>query len=64
MIKFENICRLSSVRDLGILFDTKFSFVGRALSIIKSAYRVVGFICRNRKDFKNEGNSLVSYSML
>jgi len=47
----------SSIKDLGIIFDTKFSFTNHVITMCKSAFSVLGFIRRS-------GNVLNSISVL
>ena len=45
--------RVSSVKDLGVLLDVKLSFVLHYDYICSKAFRMLGFIKRNSKDFKD-----------
>lgn len=48
-----SITRSDNVRDLGVTFDTKLSFTLHYESIIASAYKSMGFIMRNCREFHN-----------
>jgi len=43
----ESLSRKTSIKDLGIIFDPKLSFVEHIISICKSAYSILGFIKRS-----------------
>ena len=45
--------RSSMVRDLGILYDDKLSFSSHITEITSSAYKLLGFVIRNAKPFKD-----------
>lgn len=45
------ISRVDSVRDLGIIFDEKLSFVPYVQSVINSAIKSLGFVLRNGREF-------------
>ena len=45
--------RFVTIKDLGIIFDTKLSFSEHYDSIVASALRALGFIIRNSKHFQN-----------
>ena len=47
------IDRVSSIKDLGVLFDAKLSFKMHIHNITSSAYRSLGLIIRQGKDFRN-----------
>ena len=48
-----NINRLECIKDLGILFDNQFTFVGHIQDMVKKAFRTYGFIYRNCRDFSD-----------
>jgi hypothetical protein len=50
----DNIEEISSVRDLGVVFQTNLLFSSHIDYICSKALRVLGFINRNTKGFKNE----------
>lgn len=43
----------NSIKDLGIIFDEKFSFLNHVISICKSSFSVLGFIRRSSNFLKN-----------
>ena len=45
--------RSNSITDLGVRFDRELSFAGHIDNIVSSAYKMLGFIMRNCKSFKN-----------
>ena len=45
--------RLSSIKDLGVVFDERFSFIPHIDQLVASATRTLGFILRNCKYFSN-----------
>jgi len=46
----QNLCRVTKVKDLGVLIDNDLQFKNHTLSKIKTAYRITGLVRRN---FKN-----------
>lgn len=50
--------RPDTVRDLGVIFDPKLSFTGHINHVVSSAYKILGFIIRNCRDF-TKGETLV-----
>lgn len=53
--------RTSVIRDLGILFDHKLSFVPHIESIISKAAKMLGFICRIMHRFSNQNTYQLLY---
>lgn len=53
--------RVESVKDLGVIFDSKLSFNEHALMICKKALRMLGFIFRSCKYFSNISSLLTLY---
>ena len=54
-------CRLSrpeTIRDLGVIFDHKLSFVDHINHTVAAAYKFLGFIIRNSRDF-HKGETLI-----
>lgn len=47
------LSRLSNVRDLGVVFDEKLSFISHIEQVVACASRMLGFILRNSKHFSN-----------
>lgn len=52
-INSDSIDRVNEVKDLGVIFDSKLSFRSHVQSIVKKAYRNLGFVIRTTKDFSN-----------
>lgn len=46
--------RPESVKDLGVLFDAKLSFTLHTEKIVAAAYRMLGFVIRNMRQFRDE----------
>ena len=44
--------RVDSFKDLGVVFDNRFTFVKHITEIIAKAYKTYGFIYRNCSDFQ------------
>jgi hypothetical protein len=53
--KINNIIinRVDSIRDLGVLFSSNLSFTSNINIVINKAFKMLGFILRNTKEFKN-----------
>lgn len=49
----EKLLRKSSIKDLGITFDSKFTFNDHIVSVCKSSYSLLGFIKRSSLFFEN-----------
>lgn len=52
------------VRDLGVLFDRKLTFVPHMEHIIAKASRMVGFIVRNAREFRKAKTKKILYGCL
>src|SRR5436190_2091918 len=48
-----NLHRVSTKRDLGVLFDPKFDFSSHVNDLITCSYRNLGFIVKNSRDFQS-----------
>lgn len=46
------LTRPNTIKDLGVLFDPKLTFIPHLTSLISSCYKTLGFILRNMKDLK------------
>ncbi|KAK9887914.1 hypothetical protein WA026_000217 [Henosepilachna vigintioctopunctata] len=53
MSKCNVLSRSDGVRDLGVVFDKKLSFVPHITQLISSAAKIYGFVIRNGKYFNN-----------
>lgn len=60
----EKIKELDSIRDLGILYDKKLTFVPHINNIIKKASNVLGFVIRKCKTFRNFKTKIIIYNTL
>lgn len=47
------LSRVTSVRDLGVIFDDRLTFGLHIENVVARSYRMVGFIRRSTQDFKN-----------
>lgn len=56
------LSRPQTVRDLGVIFDHKLSFVDHIDRTVASAYRFLGFIIRNSHDFQNSETLILLYN--
>ena len=49
------------IKDLGVTFDSKLSFDVHINNIVNSAFKMLGFLKRNSRDFKNEKTLITLY---
>jgi len=54
--------RLSTVKDLGVVFNAKLSFVPHIEQVAASASKSLGFVLRNCKHFANQSTNKVLYN--
>lgn len=59
-----SLLSVSEIRDLGITFDTKLSFINHINMITSKAMKMLGFIIRISKDFKNIHTLKLLYTTL
>ncbi|KAJ8736962.1 hypothetical protein PYW07_000233 [Mythimna separata] len=59
-----NLCEVDVVRDLGVILDSKLTFVPHVENIISRSQRMLGFVIRNGKVFKSPLTKLVLYNSL
>lgn len=52
------------IRDLGVLFDKKLTFIPHIDNIVTRASRVLGFVIRNGKFFKKPKTKIILYNVL
>lgn len=57
-----NLTKLTSIRDLGIIFDTSLSFIPHIDHIIPEAYKVFAFIKRNCAEFSDPNTAKLIYT--
>lgn len=55
------LIRKNTINDLGITFDSKLSFEPHISTIMRSAFRMLGFIMRATKGFQNHRSVLILY---
>lgn len=58
------LTRVSVIRDLGVLFDTSLSFRHHIENIVSKAKRMLGFIIRMSKPFRNCSSIILLYNAL
>jgi hypothetical protein len=58
------IVKTDEIRDLGVILDRKLTFVPHIESISKKAHRMLGFVIRNTKVFKNNETKILLYNSL
>ena len=56
--------RLRSVKDLGVYYDSEYSFRVHVNNVVLSAGKILGFMLRNCKDFNNISTLTVLYNAL
>jgi hypothetical protein len=56
--------KVSEMRDLGVLFDEKLSFSAHINNLYSSCLRLLGFILRTSKDFKNPHSVVLLFNSL
>lgn len=56
-LKVENV-----TKDLGVWFDTKFTFEKHISTVVNEAFRMLGFLKRNCQDFRNEKTVITLYN--
>ena len=54
-IKGEGLTRVDRVKDLGIEFDQKVTFIPRIEAVMRKAERLAGFLNRNTGNFRDQG---------
>lgn len=63
-ISHETIRELDVVRDLGVVFDAKLTFIPHIDYVVKQASKMLGFIIRNGKVFRNKKTKILLYNAL
>lgn len=48
-----SISRVTTIKDLGLIFDSKLSFESHCNKMVKKAYKMIGFLFRSLSKFKN-----------
>ena len=56
--------RVSSIKDLGVIFDSKFTFRDHIDFVTSKALRMFGFICRNTRLFQNARSIITLFKSL
>ncbi|CAH2088805.1 unnamed protein product [Euphydryas editha] len=60
----ELLKEVETVRDLGVIFDKKVTFIPHIDSIVGSAARALGFVIRNVRSFRHASTKTVVYNSL
>jgi hypothetical protein len=63
-IEGELLNRRQVVKDLGVLFDEKLSFRPHYESIANKSHKLLGFIIRSTKDFKQASSTITLFYSL
>lgn len=63
-LKAQTLSRVNSVRDLGVLHDSRLLFDEHINSIISKATKMLGFLMRNSKDFSDAKTLKILYCSL
>lgn len=64
LIGNEKVQEVDTIRDLGVIFDKKVTFVPHIENIMKKASKMLGFVLRNTRDFKKVGTKIMLYYSL
>lgn len=56
--------RTHSVKDLGVIFDDKLTYVLHCQSVVNASYKMLGFIIRSCKEFKEVGTFKLLFTSL
>lgn len=56
-----NLQRITEIKDLGVFFNSQLSFNQHIENITAKAFKILGFINRNSKDFKNPNTYKILY---
>lgn len=60
----ELINKVDTIRDLGVTFDKKLTFVPHVDNIVKSASKMLGFVLRTCRSFRNNKTKILLYNCL
>lgn len=63
-IKGDKVGELDTIRDLGVTFDRKLTFIPHVDSIIKKSSKMLGFVLRNTKQFRSCKTKIMLYNCL
>lgn len=63
-ISNDKILEVDEIKDLGVLFDKKITFVPHVENIVKKASKMLGFVLRNSKGFKHVTTKIMLYNSL
>lgn len=58
-----NLSTINSIKDLGVLYDSKLTFSHHIITMVSNAYKMLGFIRRCSQDFKNPESFKLLYNM-
>lgn len=63
-LQLTEISRLTEIKDLGLVFDQRFSFIPHITQLTLSACRIYGFIVRNARLFENSSTIIHLFNAL
>lgn len=63
-IRSENLSKVNCIRDLGVTMDTKLRFNAHIDDIVSKAYKTLGFVLRNCKEFKRPQTKILLFNAL
>ena len=58
----EHLSRTDKIRDLGVVFMEKLNFNEHIINMVNSAYKTLGFVLRNSRNFNNINTFLVLFN--
>lgn len=59
-----SLARPDTIKDLGVIFDPKLTFVHHVNSTVATSFKALGFVVRNMRDFNNTHTSKLLYYSL
>lgn len=63
-IDSHKVQEVDELRDLGVIFDKKVTFVSHVDNVVGRASKMLGFVLRNTKGFKNSATKVILYNSL
>lgn len=64
MVDNKKINKVDKIKDLGVLFDDKLTFIPHMEQIITKASKMLGFVIRNTRSFKQSSTKIMLYNSL